>query len=87
LNDEQLRRQHAAVWAAIEEIAARREISMSRLAIQSGHDKTAFNPSKRSKAGGLRFPTMETIARVLALHQLTYEQFGTMVDEKMGRKG
>lgn len=86
MNDEHLRHQHAAVWAALEEIAERREVSMSRLAIQSGHDSTAFNKSKRDSAGGPRFPTMETVARVLALHQMTFEQFGALVDEKMGRQ-
>lgn len=86
LNEGHLRWQHAAVWSALEEIAVRRGISMSRLAIQSGHDSTAFNKSKREKDGDPRWPSMETIAKVLALHQMTYGQFGELVDEKMGRR-
>ena len=84
--DDHLRHQHEAVWAAIDEIAARREISASRLSIQSGHDATAFNKSKRTKGDELRWPSVETIAKVLMLAQMNFAEFGALVDEKMGRK-
>lgn len=80
-----LEHQHTAIWAVIDDIAARREISTSRLAIQSGYDPTAFNRSKRTKGEELRWPTTEAIAKVLQVGRLSYADFGAMVDEKMGR--
>lgn len=84
--DDHLKHQHAAVWAAIDEIARRREISASRLSIQIGGDSTAFNPSKRTKNGEFRWPSIETIARILILHQMTFAEFGLLIDNHMGRK-
>ncbi|MDW6020641.1 hypothetical protein SAZ10_02570 [Mesorhizobium sp. BAC0120] len=79
-----VRHQHAAIWAAIDQIAASRRISASRLSILAGRDPTAFNPSKRVKGEELRWPSTETIAKVLALAEMTYSEFGTLVDENMG---
>jgi hypothetical protein len=79
-----VRHQHAAIWAAIDDIAASRAMSPSRLSILSGCDPTAFNPSKRVKGEELRWPSMETIAKVLALAEITYAEFGALVDKKMG---
>jgi len=76
---------HAAIWAAIDEIAARNGISASRLSILSGGDSTAFNPSKRIKDGEYRWPSTETIAKVLAFAELSYAEFGALIDEKAGR--
>lgn len=79
--------QNEAVWKAIEEIAADRKVSTSRLAIRSGLDSTAFNKSKRVRDDGQRrWPTMEVIAKVLQISGMTYSEFGAMVDKKMGRR-
>jgi phage repressor protein C with HTH and peptisase S24 domain len=58
--------QHRRVWAAIDHIAEQGGMSKSRLAIRSGLDSTSFNPSKRvGRKGRLRWPSTETVARVL----------------------
>ena len=56
---------HAAVWAAIDKIAAERCVAVSVLARQAGLDPTTFNRSKRATARGPRWPSTETVARVL----------------------
>jgi hypothetical protein len=80
--------QNEAVWKAIDAIAAVRGISTSRLAIISGHNSTAFNKSKRvnKHSGEMRWPTMEAIAKVLRAANMTYAEFGALVDDKMGRR-
>lgn len=80
--DDELRRHHAAIWAAIDEIAARQGVSASRLSILSGGDSTAFNLSKRIKDGEYRWPSTETVAKVLAFASMSYADFGALVDEK-----
>jgi hypothetical protein len=72
------------VWAAVEQIAARQEMSPLRLAIVSGLDSTTFNKSKR-RSGEYRWPSMESVAKVLMTAHMTFTGFGALVDEKMGR--
>lgn len=78
-----MNRHHAAIWAAIDEIAARRGLSASRLAILSGGDSTAFNPSKRVKNDRRRWPSTERIAMVMSFAKMSYAEFGAIVDEKL----
>jgi hypothetical protein len=80
--------QNEAVWKAIDEIAAAQDISVSRLAITSGLNSTAFNKSKRidKRNGQRRWPTMEAIAKILRTANMTYAEFGVLVDQKMGRR-
>ena len=66
---------HAQVWSAIDALAARHNISVSRLARQAGLDPTTFNPSKRRSGDGrLRWPSTESLAKVM-------EATGTRIDE------
>lgn len=78
-----LRCHHTAIWAAIDEIAARQGVSVSSLSLQSGGDATGFNPSKRMHKGRPRWPSTETIARLLIFAGMTQADFGALVDEKM----
>lgn len=78
-----MERRHAAIWATIEAIAERLNVSASRLAILSGNDATAFNKSKRVTRGGiLRWPSSMTIAKVLDVAGMPFAEFGAIVDEK-----
>lgn len=74
---------HAAIWATIDEIAAGLDMSASGLAKRLELDSTSFNKSKRDYRGSLRWPSTETIARILMLVGMTYEDFGQLVDEQM----
>ena len=76
---------HKQVWAAIDTIAERYGYSASGLAKKSGLDATSFNPSKRNGPDGRpRWPTMESIARVLNAAGAPVEEF---MDLLSGRKG
>ena len=76
---------HKQVWAAIDTIAERYGYSPSGLAKKSGLDPTSFNPSKRNGPDGRpRWPTMESISRVLNAAGATVEEF---MDLLSGRKG
>jgi phage repressor protein C with HTH and peptisase S24 domain len=66
---------HKSVWKALDRIAIRQGLTPSGLARCAGLDATTFNPSKRRAQGGRqRWPSTESIAKVL-------EATGTGVDE------
>ena len=76
---------HKQVWNAIDTIAERYGFSASGLAKKSGLDPTSFNPSKRNGPDGRpRWPTTESVARVLVASGATVEEF---TDLLTGRKG
>lgn len=67
---------HERVWNSIDALARRQGISVSALAKRAGLDPTAFNPSKRtSKDGRERWPSFETIAKVLEATGETLSSF------------
>ena len=76
---------HKQVWTAIDTIAERYGFSASGLAKKAGLDPTSFNPSKRHGPDGRpRWPTTESIARVLDASGANVEEF---MDLLSGRKG
>ncbi len=76
---------HKQVWAAIDTIAERYGFSASGLAKRSGLDPTSFNPSKRLGPDNRpRWPTMESINRVLDASGASVEEFTDLLS---GRKG
>jgi phage repressor protein C with HTH and peptisase S24 domain len=76
---------HKQVWSAIDTIAERYGFSASGLAKKSGLDPTSFNPSKRFGPDGRpRWPTTESIARVLDASGASIEEFMEIL---AGRKG
>ncbi len=69
---------HAQIWAAIDTLAQRYGMTPSGLARKAGLDATTFNKSKRQTSDGrLRWPSTESIAKVL-------EATGASIDEFMG---
>ncbi len=77
---------HKQVWNAIDTIAERYGYSASGLAKKSGLDPTSFNPSKRSGPDGRpRWPTMESIARLLQASGATVEEFSELLAGKKGQ--
>lgn len=69
---------HSAIWDALDALARRHGLSASRLARLAGLDATAFNPSKRiSKDGRERWPSTESIAKVLEATGETFDHFLT----------
>lgn len=71
---------HAQMWAAIDELAARHSLSVSGLARKAGLDSTAFNKSKRCSADGrLRWPSTESLAKVMQATGASLDEFMTIV--------
>ncbi|WP_284944184.1 S24 family peptidase [Acidisoma cladoniae] len=71
---------HEDIWRAIDTLAAERGLSASGLARKAGLDATTFNPSKRSTADGhARWPSTESVSKVLEAADATLEEFATLV--------
>ena len=71
---------HKQVWHAIDTIAERYGFSASGLAKKSGLDPTSFNPSKRNGPDGRpRWPTMESISRLLEASGAGVEEFSDLL--------
>jgi phage repressor protein C with HTH and peptisase S24 domain len=71
---------HDNVWAAIDALAARHRLSASGLARRAGLDPTSFNRSKRVAPDGRpRWPSTESIAKVLAATGESLEAFAALV--------
>jgi phage repressor protein C with HTH and peptisase S24 domain len=77
---------HKQVWNAIDTIAERYGYSASGLAKKSGLDPTSFNPSKRNGPDGRpRWPTMESISRLLQASGATVDEFAELLTGKKGQ--
>jgi phage repressor protein C with HTH and peptisase S24 domain len=77
---------HKQVWHAIDTIAERYGYSASGLAKKSGLDPTSFNPSKRNGPDGRpRWPTMESISRLLQASGAPVEEFMDLLAGKRGQ--
>ena len=73
---------HPQIWRAIDALAARHGMSPSGLAKLAGLDPTTFNKSKRGAANGkLRWPSTESLAKVLAATGASLDDFVTLVNE------
>jgi len=72
---------HHQVWQAIDTIAERNGLSASALAKRAGLDSTSFNKSKRvGPDGRQRWPTTESMAKVLAATDTPLEDFTAILN-------
>lgn len=75
---------HPRLWTAIDELARRHGLSASGLAKSAGLDPTAFNKSKRVTAEGRpRWPSTESLARVLEATGASLDEFVMLVEGKL----
>jgi phage repressor protein C with HTH and peptisase S24 domain len=73
---------HSQIWRAIDALAARHGMSPSGLAKQAGLDPTTFNKSKRGGDGSkLRWPSTESLAKVLAATGANLEEFVLLITD------
>src|ERR1700733_9090403 len=73
---------HSQIWRAIDALAARHGMSPSGLAKLAGLDPTTFNKSKRGAPNGkLRWPSTESLAKVLSATGASLEDFVALVGE------
>jgi phage repressor protein C with HTH and peptisase S24 domain len=78
---------HARVWSAIDALAERYGLSPSGLAKRAGLDPTAFNKSKRTTGKDRpRWPTTESIAKVLEATGASFDDFTAFVAADPGRR-
>lgn len=72
---------HKQIWGAIDALAGRHGLSPSGLAKLAGLDPTTFNRSKREGANGkLRWPSTESLAKVLQATGAKLDEFVALVD-------
>ena len=72
---------HERVWAAIDALAARHGMTASGLARKAGLDATSFNKSKRTSPEGRdRWPSTESVAKILRATGATLEDFLRLVE-------
>jgi phage repressor protein C with HTH and peptisase S24 domain len=73
---------HHQVWSAIDALAAAHGATTSGLARKAGLDSTTFNKSKRcSDKGRLRWPSTESISKILDATGASLEEFLGMIRE------
>ncbi|MCJ2029543.1 helix-turn-helix transcriptional regulator [Methylobacterium sp. J-043] len=76
---------HEQIWTAIDRLAERHGFSASGLARRAGLDATSFNRSKRvGPDGRKRWPSTESIAKVLAATGASLDDFLRLVDSHQG---
>lgn len=79
---------HRQIWAAIDKLAEKNTLSPSGLARRAGLDPTTFNRSKRVAADGReRWPSTESLAKVLDATGTAIDDFVTLLGERSGRRG
>lgn len=73
---------HQQIWAAIDAVAQHLGLSASSLARKAGLDPTTFNRSKRIKPDGQsRWPSTESIAKILKATKLTIDEFVAFIPQ------
>jgi phage repressor protein C with HTH and peptisase S24 domain len=71
---------HDDIWRALDTLAAENGLSASGLAKRAGLDPTTFNPSKRRMPDGrARWPSTESVAKVLDATGASLEAFTALV--------
>lgn len=79
---------HKQIWSAIDALAAKNKLSASGLAKQAGLDPTTFNKSKRGSPNGkLRWPSTESISKILTATNASLEEFVALVSKEGGTIG
>jgi phage repressor protein C with HTH and peptisase S24 domain len=73
---------HGDVWRTIDRLAAKYGMSPSGLARRAGLDPTTFNKSKRvTKEGKKRWPSTESLAKVLTATGASLAEFVSLLDD------
>ena len=78
---------HQQIWAAIDTLAANHGMSASGLARRAGLDATTFNKSKRvSPLGRLRWPSTESVSKVLEVTNTSMDDFLNLLRSQGGAR-
>lgn len=72
---------HGDIWKALDRLAHEQGLTASALARRAGLDPTTFNKSKRvTRDGKLRWPSTESLAKVLEATGLPFRHLVALVD-------
>jgi phage repressor protein C with HTH and peptisase S24 domain len=73
---------HSDIWKALDRLALENGLTPSGLARRAGLDPTTFNPSKRvTRDGKLRWPSTESVSKVLDVTSCSLGHLVDLVDE------
>lgn len=75
---------HNDVWHAIDLLAAQNGLSTAELARQAGLDRSTFAKSKRCQDGRPRWPSTESLSRVLQATNSNMSQFSVLMRNNAG---
>jgi phage repressor protein C with HTH and peptisase S24 domain len=76
---------HDTIWAAIDRLAERHQLTPSGLARRAGLDPTSFNKSKRTGPDGrMRWPSTESISKVLDATGTPIDRFMDLIQPGAG---
>ncbi|MDR3440753.1 helix-turn-helix transcriptional regulator [Telmatospirillum sp.] len=76
---------HTDIWAAIDRLAQENRLTASGLARRAGLDPTTFNRSKRiTKEGKTRWPSTESLAKILEATETSFSHFVGLVRPDTG---
>lgn len=77
---------HTEIWTALDRLAETFSSSPSGLAREAGLDPTSFNRSKRlSGSGKPRWPSTESLSKVLAVVDMSFEDFASLAANTRGQ--
>ena len=77
---------HEKIWDAIDQLARHHDLTPSGLARRAGLDPTSFNKSKRNSADGrLRWPSTESIHKILEATGSSIEEFTSFMSNRRGK--
>jgi len=77
---------HNEIWTALDRLAESFSTSPSGLAREAGLDPTSFNRSKRRAVSGKpRWPSTESLSKVLAVVEMSFEDFAALAANTRGQ--
>ncbi len=72
---------HAQIWNGIDRLARRQGCSASALARRADLDPTSFNPSKRLSGDRPRWPSTESLTKVLTVCGVSLAEFAQLAED------
>jgi phage repressor protein C with HTH and peptisase S24 domain len=81
---------HTHIWAAIDALAAKFNVSPSGLAKMAGLDPTSFNRSKRvsgEEPPRARWPSTESLSKLLEATSVKFSDFALLAEGRLDQKG
>jgi phage repressor protein C with HTH and peptisase S24 domain len=75
---------HEQIWRGVDRLALHNSLTPSGLAKRAGLDPTTFNKSKRiTHEGKQRWPSTESISKILEATQTTFMDFVGLIDQEV----